>query len=179
MGKKRNRKPIRSRRKAKGLDHKAPPDALPAQANEETAPRVQYGAIPFRLKDGGVEVMLLTSRETKRWVVPKGWPMKSRKPHAAAAREAYEEGGLVGEIGRLPIGSYTYDKRLKSRDTVPCRVELFPFEVRRQLKRWPEKGEREVRWFSPEEAAEAVDEQDLGTLIRQISASVVRPAKPS
>jgi 8-oxo-dGTP pyrophosphatase MutT (NUDIX family) len=133
----------------------------------EPSCRVQYGALPFRREeDGSLRVLLVTSRETKRWVIPKGWPVKGLKPWSAAAREAYEEAGLVGEVERRAIGCYLYDKRLKNRDVVGCAVEVFPFAVRKRLKRWPEKGERDSRWFTIEEAAEAVVETGLSALIR-------------
>ena len=128
--------------------------------------RAQFGALPYRFGEKGLDILLVTSRETKRWVIPKGWPIKALKPHAAARREAYEEAGLVGEIGKRSVGSYSYDKRLKSRETVPCEVEVFPLAVERQLKRWPEKAEREARWFPAAEAAELVAEPELGDIIR-------------
>ena len=130
-------------------------------------PRRQVGALPFRREEGGgYGVMLVTSRESRRWVIPKGWPMKGRKPFEAAAREAYEEAGIVGQIGRRPLGFYLYEKRLKSRDSVLCQVKVFPLEVRKQLKHWPEQSEREFCWFSPSEAAEAVAEAGLAAIIR-------------
>jgi 8-oxo-dGTP pyrophosphatase MutT (NUDIX family) len=123
--------------------------------------------LPFRrLPDGGFKILLITSRESRRWVIPKGWPMKGRKPFEAAAREAYEEAGLLGEIGKRPLGFYLYEKRLKSRDFVLCQVKVFPLEVRKQLKHWPERNEREDRWFSPSDAAEAVAESGLAGIIR-------------
>jgi 8-oxo-dGTP pyrophosphatase MutT (NUDIX family) len=83
--------------------------------------------------------MLVTSRETGRWIIPKGWPKKRKAPYASAAREALEEAGVVGEIGRDPIGSYSYKKRLKSGAVVACEVHVFPLEVKHQQKRWLEK----------------------------------------
>ena len=70
----------------------------------------QVAALPFRIKDGKIEVLLVTSRETKRWLIPKGWPMKGKKPHKAAAQEAEEEAGVKGEIKNKPLGSYDYWK---------------------------------------------------------------------
>ncbi|MEJ1160304.1 NUDIX hydrolase [Prosthecomicrobium sp. N25] len=128
-------------------------------------PRLQYAALPFR-RESGLEVMLVSSRETRRWVIPKGWPMKGLKPHAAAAREALEEAGLEGKVGKQAIGSYTYGKRMPDGSVVSCRVEVYPLEVAKQRKAWPEKGERTTRWFSAEEAAGAVEESELGELIR-------------
>src|SRR5437868_11388014 len=98
----------------------------------------QVAALPFRHQDGRAEVLLVTSRETRRWVIPKGWPMKGRKPHASAAREALEEAGLIGKVGKTPIGTYRYDKRLKGGEATPCAVEVFPLEVKSQRKHWPE-----------------------------------------
>jgi len=103
--------------------------------------RRQVGALPYKVVDDtGVEVMLVTSRETKRWIIPKGWPMKDRKPYVAAKREAFEEAGVRGQIGKRPIGTFVYDKRLKSQATVSCKVEVFPLKVRKQAEVWPERS---------------------------------------
>jgi 8-oxo-dGTP pyrophosphatase MutT (NUDIX family) len=139
--------------------------------------RRQYGALPYRFGEpGGVEVLLVTSRETKRWVIPKGWPMKGRKPAAVAKREAFEEAGVLGEVGKRALGSYLYAKRVKPDLTVTCKVKVFPLEVRKDLEDWPERGEREERWFSPGEAADAVAEAELGAMIRKLQERV-RPGK--
>lgn len=139
----------------------------PGFSEIERETRRQVGALPFRrTSDGGFSILLVTSRESRRWVIPKGWPMKGRKPYEAAAREAYEEAGLIGQIGKRPLGFYLYEKRLKNRDSVLCQVKVFPLEVRKQLKNWPERDEREDRWFTPSEAAEAVAEAGLAGIIR-------------
>src|SRR6202521_1420897 len=131
------------------------------------ATRVQYAALPYRLKGtSGAEVMLVTSRDTKRWIIPKGWPMRRRAPHASAAREAREEAGVVGDIGKRPIGSYSYEKRLEGGDVVVCEVHVFALQGKRQQKRWPEKGKREVQWLSPTKAAQTVQEPVLSDIIR-------------
>ncbi|HEX8168382.1 MAG TPA: NUDIX hydrolase [Beijerinckiaceae bacterium] len=141
--------------------------------------RLQYGALPYkRVGDDGLEVMLVTSRETKRWIIPKGWPMKDRKPYAAAKREAFEEAGVRGQIGKRPIGTFEYAKRLKSRATVACKVEVFPLKVREQAEQWPERGEREGRWFSPDEAAGVVEEAELREIIRKLP-QLVEPETPA
>ncbi|RVU15783.1 NUDIX hydrolase [Methylobacterium oryzihabitans] len=138
----------------------------------ETVARLQVGVLPTRPdpEGGGLQVLLITSRETRRWVIPKGWPMKGLKHPDAAAREAYEEAGLIGRVDKRAIGSYFYDKRLKSRDTVLCQVQVYQLEVRKQLATWPERHERESRWFGVPEAAEAVTEAGLAALIRAAGA---------
>src|SRR6476659_9321378 len=100
----------------------------------------QYGAVPFAIDKGGrVRVALLTSRQTGRWVIPKGWPMAGRKPMQAAVREAYEEAGLIGLVSRgNPIGHYRYRKRLRTGRSVICKVSVFLLRVRRELTDWPE-----------------------------------------
>ena len=129
--------------------------------------RVQYAALPFRRgAHSRTQVMLVTSRENGRWIIPKGWPKKRKAPYASAAREALEEAGVIGQVGRDPIGSYSYKKRLKSGAVVACEVQVFPLEVKNQQKTWPEKGERELRWFSPTNAARAVQEPVLRKIIR-------------
>ena len=131
-----------------------------AKPNE---PKRQYAALPFRRREG-LEVLLVSSRGTRRWVLPKGWPKKGCKPHVTAAREAQEEAGVIGEIGRKSLGSYSY---LKDGETsLVCRVDVFPLEVKRQRKTWPEKSQRTTKWFPLALAAEAVDEPGLKELIR-------------
>ena len=140
-------------------------DKAPTRAPE---PRTQYAALPFRLKPQR-EVMLVSSRETKRWVIPKGWPMKGRKPYAAAAQEALEEAGLVGKVEKAPLGSYSYVKKMRNGAGILCRVDVYALQVQRQLKKWPEREERITRWFPIEQAAEAVREPELAKLILSFS----------
>ena len=135
--------------------------------------RLQYAAVPYRRRDDGtVEVMLVTSRETKRWVVPKGWPIGGAKPHASAAREALEEAGVRGRMNADAIGAFYYDKRLNNGTEARCKVEVFTLEVKSQRKRWPEKGERKTRWFELPKAAKVVQEPGLRRLLRNIYALV-------
>jgi 8-oxo-dGTP pyrophosphatase MutT (NUDIX family) len=131
---------------------------------DATRPGLQYAALPYRLA-GELEILLVTSRETQRWVIPKGWPMKDRKPHAAAAREALEEAGVTGKVAKAVFGAYRYVKRLKNGAPLVCTVEVYPLLVERQRKRWPEQHQRTAHWFSVAEAAESVDEPELQALI--------------
>ncbi len=144
-------------------------------------PRPQIGALPFQLDDEGqLRVMLITSRESRRWVIPKGWPMRGLKPHRAAEREAYEEAGLKGQIGKVAVGTYAYKKRLANGLNVLCEVSVFPLNVTGQRKRWPEMGQRDGRWFSPEEAADLVQGEGLQHLLRTfipLSAEIKTPRR--
>jgi 8-oxo-dGTP pyrophosphatase MutT (NUDIX family) len=136
---------------------------------------LQFAALPWRISAGGTrEVMLLTSRETRRWVVPKGWPMKGRKPAEVASQEAYEEAGLVGQVvGKRPIGNFHYEKRL-AKKAILCEVRVFLFRVERELNDWPEKGQREGRWFNAKEAAALVEEGGLAEIILRFAGSYIR-----
>src|SRR5215471_8614155 len=94
-------------------------------ARTQTAKRVQYGALPYRVGNGSrPEFMLVTSRETQRWIIPKGWPKKGKSPRRSAAREAFEEAGVLGAVGRRPLGSFSYEKRLKNGRSVECEVRV-------------------------------------------------------
>jgi 8-oxo-dGTP pyrophosphatase MutT (NUDIX family) len=113
--------------------------------------------------------MLVTSRDTRRWIIPKGWPKKGKSPHHSAAREAFEEAGVVGAVGRRSVGSFSYEKRLKDGGSVECEVRVFPLQVKRQNKQWPEMQERKVRWLSASEAAAKVKEPMLSAIIRRLA----------
>ncbi len=141
----------------------------------------QFAALPCRLgQNGQIEVLLQTSRETHRWVIPKGWPIKGLKPAAVAAREAYEEAGLAGRIlGKRPIGSFFYNKQMPE-GPVPCVVRVFLLWVTGQAKTWPEQAQRESRWFESADAAALVAEDGLAEIIRAVvTAKRLRRFQPS
>jgi 8-oxo-dGTP pyrophosphatase MutT (NUDIX family) len=134
------------------------------------AKRVQYAALPYRRKGNSpTEVLLVTSRETGRWIIPKGWPAKGKAPHKSAAREAREEAGVVGSVKRRSLGAFSYKKRLKSGKVVACEVQVFALKVKRQEARWLEKGERKLKWLPRTKAAKKVGDEVLGTIIRTLN----------
>jgi 8-oxo-dGTP pyrophosphatase MutT (NUDIX family) len=147
-----------------------------ANGSKTARTRTQVAALPFRLRDGILEVMLITSRDTGRWIIPKGWPQRGRKAHAASAREAREEAGVLGKIGRKPIGVYRYEKRLSPETAVPCKVRVFAIEVDELLGDWPEKSDRQRCWLTPAEAARQVGERGLQKLLLDLPRHVRRPA---
>lgn len=124
----------------------------------------QVAALPWRRRDGSLEVLLVTTRETKRWTIPKGWPMKGLTASASAAREAEEEAGVKGSIAKRPIGTFAYWKRRETRFDLLA-VEVFPLEVKKMRKSWKEKAERQLRWLPPSEAAGEVDEPELSVIL--------------
>jgi 8-oxo-dGTP pyrophosphatase MutT (NUDIX family) len=131
-------------------------------------PRMQYGALPYRFVDGSLEILLVTSRETGRWIIPKGWGEKSVKPHAMAQREAFEEAGVRGKISKRSFGSYRYEKRLTPVKSVECEVRVFPLQVEEELDEWPEKGQRERCWLKPSQAAMTISDSGLVSMLLRL-----------
>jgi 8-oxo-dGTP pyrophosphatase MutT (NUDIX family) len=133
--------------------------------------RLQVGALPLRFsEDGTAEILLVTTRTTKRWTIPKGWPIKGLKAHEAAAREAQEEAGVIGKVRKKPVGKYLYWKRVTD-DAILCRVKVFQLTVDRQLETWPERDERRQQWFKLVDAADLAGETGLGALLRSLKVS--------
>jgi len=120
--------------------------------------------------------MLITSRGTGRWVIPKGNVPSGTAPHAAAAMEAEEEAGITGPVCPTPLGSYRYRKRRNNGASLMVDVDVFPLAVTDEFDSWKEKSQRERRWFTLTEAAKAVDEEDLRDLIRSFGASEFKAA---
>ena len=139
-------------------------------------PLPQVAALPVRFDaDGMAEILMITSRGTGRWIIPKGWPMRGRKMHEAAAREALEEAGITGKIGKKPIGRYTYEKQFK-RHSDHCEVIVYPLAFERQLPVWREQGQRLIGWFPVPEAAARVQEPGLRDIILSLTRRRQEPA---
>jgi 8-oxo-dGTP pyrophosphatase MutT (NUDIX family) len=135
----------------------------------------QVAALPLRWNDQGrLRILMVTSRDTGRWVMPKGWSMVGKELWRAAEIEALEEAGVTGHISHVPIGDYGYEKVLDDGTRLPCRVTLFPLVVDRVRPRWKERRHRTRRWFSIKGAAAAVNEPDLVDLL---SGLAVKPDK--
>ena len=125
----------------------------------------QYGALPWRLGRCGIEVLLITSRRRGRWIVPKGWLVKGRSPAQSAAREAFEEAGVIGRAYPAPVGDYVYMKFDADGFAEPCRVTLFSLHVQGTLINWREKEQRQRRWYPAAAAPEIIAEPDLARLV--------------
>ena len=135
----------------------------------------QIAALPLKWEDdGSVRVLMVTSRDTGRWVMPKGWEMNGKKPWRAAEIEALEEAGAEGHIGEECIGTYRYPKILDDGRVIPCEVRVYPMVVEKLLRDWKERKQRTRKWFTPKAAAKRVDEQELADLLMSLNR---KPAK--
>jgi len=128
---------------------------------------IQYGALPYRVGPQGLEILLITSRGTGRWVIPKGWPMVGKKPHKVAEIEARQEAGVKGTIGKQSIGAYSQMKEAPDGEERLYTIEVYPLKVMEESAEWREKDERERTWFSLREAAGLVSEGALAQIIEE------------
>lgn len=136
--------------------------------------RTQFAALCYRLVRGKPQVLLVTSRGTKRWILPKGWPIKGASPAEAARQEAWEEAGVVGRAGETCLGLYSYLKMLDDGAWVPCVAMVHPVRVKSLSSRFPEKGERKRKWLTPKKAAARVAEPELARLLQRFDPSTLR-----
>lgn len=133
--------------------------------------RAQYAALCYRLRENGgsPDILLLTSRDTGRWVIPKGWPMGARPGYEVAAQEALEEAGVIGEAERQPVGSFGYDKAMAQGVKMPCEVQVHALKVTEYAEEYKEKGKRRIEWVSAREAETRVQEPELKKLIHDFA----------
>lgn len=137
----------------------------PATPDQGDVTRTQYGAVCWRLHRGKVEVLLVTSRDTGRWIIPKGWPISGLAPAETAAREAWEEAGVQGDVTREDLGAYGYAKVLSPSHSVPCSVQVYGLRVAELKDKFPERKQRRRKWFGVEKAARKVAEPELRALL--------------
>jgi 8-oxo-dGTP pyrophosphatase MutT (NUDIX family) len=123
---------------------------------------IQYAALPYRVENGRLRILLISSRRTRRWVIPKGWPIAGRAPHEGASMEAIEEAGVIGEISEQSLGSYRY---LKDDENLAIQVLVFPLRVDAEVASFKEQGQRIATWFPVRRAAHLVAEPSLRRLI--------------
>jgi 8-oxo-dGTP pyrophosphatase MutT (NUDIX family) len=141
-----------------------------AKAARPRGQPLQVGALPYRRRqDGTLEVLLVTTRGTGRWMVPKGWPMPGKTHSEAAAQEAYEEAGVRGPAVPVELGRFRHEKTRFPAPSLDCIVAVFPMSVEQELTRWPERGQRTRRWFSIDDAARAVQSPDLAGIISRMN----------
>jgi 8-oxo-dGTP pyrophosphatase MutT (NUDIX family) len=138
----------------------------PPKRSSRSAVRIQYAALPYRFTpDAALEILLVTTRQSRRWIIPKGWPIKGLRPPKSAAREAFEEAGVRGRIGSKAVGLFDYDKLLEDGIPVSCEVKVFPLLVKRQSEVWPEVEQRLTQWVEPSKAVSLIKEPALKKLV--------------
>lgn len=128
--------------------------------------RSQFGALVYRVRNDKVQVLLITSRNTGRWIIPKGWPIAGATPSEAAETEAWEEAGVKGRASHSCLGLYSYLKRRETLRDLPCLVMVYPLEARKLQSKYPESAERRRKWFSRRTAAKLVHEPELAHMIK-------------
>jgi 8-oxo-dGTP pyrophosphatase MutT (NUDIX family) len=137
-------------------------------------PFQQVAALAYVEAPGSPLVLLVTTRGRGRWTIPKGWPKSKLADAETAAREAFEEGGVAGEVSSEAMGSYVYTKRLHTFSWVRCRVTVYLLRVDRQFMAWPEKARRTQLWIEPAKAAELVKERQLADILHSFAQSAPR-----
>jgi 8-oxo-dGTP pyrophosphatase MutT (NUDIX family) len=129
--------------------------------------RTQFGALCYRVHKDETQVLLVTSRQSKRWIIPKGWPQDGVTPAQSAANEAFEEAGVTGKSINLCLGMYSYTKIMdEDQDDLPCAVSVFPIKVKKLLDKYPEVKMRKRRWFNLKKAAGLVKEPELRKILK-------------
>jgi len=132
----------------------------------------QVAALCYRFnRKKRVEVLLITSRGTRRWIPPKGWPIEGLAPQKAAAQEAFEEAGVKGRVYRHALGRYDYLRDPEQGDSASAEAYIFPLEVKKLVVDFKEKGQRKIRWFSLKKAAMLVREPKLKKIILRFDPS--------
>jgi 8-oxo-dGTP pyrophosphatase MutT (NUDIX family) len=130
----------------------------------------QVAALPWRQGENGLEILLVTTRTTKRWVIPKGWTMKGKADHEAAATEAYEEAGVQGDVQPAPVGSYGYLKLMRNGEAKHITVQVYAMRVQDVLDDWPEREERERKWVDLAQALAMIGEPELLPVVEAFKA---------
>ncbi|WP_417243352.1 NUDIX hydrolase [Celeribacter sp.] len=129
--------------------------------------RVQSAALCYRKGAQGKEVLLISSRGTGRWILPKGWPIDGMDGAGTAAQEAWEEAGVQpAKVKPKPLGKYHYDKLFDNGASAPVTATVYSIKVEGMADTFPECSERTRNWMAPAAAAELVDEPELKDILR-------------
>ncbi|MGH1578160.1 NUDIX hydrolase [Planktotalea sp.] len=133
---------------------------------KKTGLRTQFAALCFRRRKGKLEILLVTSRRSRRWIIPKGWPQDGLPPSQSAAVEAMEEAGVEGKVFNASIGAFSYTKRYGPSRALPCVALVYPLKVKKMHKSYREAKQRKRKWFSRAAAAKRVTDPELAFIIR-------------
>lgn len=136
--------------------------------------RTQFGALCYRVQKSETQILLVTSRQSRRWIIPKGWPQPGQTPAQSAATEAMEEGGVQGKVYNVCLGLYTYTKLMDGKgDDLPCAVSVYPIRVKDLQRRYPEAKQRDRRWFPLRKAVGCVREPELKKILKHFDPSLL------
>ncbi len=148
---------------------------LGASREVSTGLPLQTGALPWRLGRGKqAEVLLVTGRRSGQWTIPKGWPIRGKSLSKSAAQEAFEEAGVEGTVDPRPLGSFRHTKRPPGLGALDVSILVHPLSVQRELAEWPEHGQRERKWFSIQQASQAVASNELKRIILDLEGRLGR-----
>ena len=147
--------------------------ALQLSDHDKRGVRTQFGALCWRQQNDDVQVLLVTSKRSQRWILPKGWPVHDATPAEAALTEAWEEAGVVGKVKTACLGIFSYSKGLSDDSNLPCVVAVFPVKVKELEKDWPEKEHRKRKWCSLKQAANLVAEPELAAILKKFDPTVL------
>ncbi|HKL56440.1 MAG: NUDIX hydrolase [Roseovarius sp.] len=136
------------------------------RTQSKTDVRTQFSALCYRFSKDKPEILLITSRRTGRWILPKGWPIDGQTPGQTALTEAWEEAGVIGKASEQCIGLFSYSKTTDPEGSLPCLGLVFPVKVKSLAKDFPEAGQRRRQWFRPKKAATRVSEPELAQILR-------------
>lgn len=139
----------------------------------------QVAALCWRMSRRGLEVLLITSLNSKRWILPKGWPEADLTGAENAAREAFEEAGVTGKIAAHPVGHYHYLKERREGSGMPVRVDVFALAVTKQLDDWPEKGQRSMIWVPLSDAIARISEPGVRQVLKNFQKQHATPRQPA
>jgi len=143
------------------------------RASHKSDVRSQFAALCYRIRRGKPEILMITSRGSGRWIVPKGWPIDGLTPAASAAQEAWEEAGVIGAAYDRCLGLYSYNKVLEDGSGLPCVAMVYPIKVKSLAKDFPEKGQRVRQWMTPKKAASLVAEPELARILKDFDPRAV------
>ncbi len=132
----------------------------------------QIGALCYWSNDKNIKILLITSRRSKRWIIPKGWKVDMMSNRKSVALEAWEEAGVQGRVSKRSIGTYYYRKRSGKNDFLTCAVRVFALDVKARKKKFPERGERKLKWVNLNTAIDLVTEPELKTVIKNFAARI-------
>lgn len=128
--------------------------------------QLQFAALVYRMRNHKPQVLLITSRGSQQWLIPKGWPIDGLKPHQAAAQEAWEEAGVLGRVQKQPLGLYCYRKQSRAKPDMPLQVMVFAMMAKHLVAEYPERLQRRRKWLSPKKAAARIANPELAQLVR-------------